>query len=133
MSKLTSVFRRKASVPKKDTSITDFIIGIILIVVGLYFIFKNTSIGVLFMDRLFGTHLPGGIVTIPALIGIAIVFFKHRSVIGWGLIAIGAVLIVVQIIMSLRITFNTTSLLDYFFMFGGFFGGLGLIGRACLR
>lgn len=73
-----------------------------------------------------------GIVTIPILMSITILFLKHRSRIGWGLVVVGVILLLVQIVLSLKITFNTTSLLDYFLMFGGTFGGLGLLARAFL-
>lgn len=132
MSKIEKLFKQHKNETRKDTSILDFILGIILVVGGLYFIFKNTSIGVIWMSRLWGTSLPSGIVTIPILIGIAILFLKHRSKIGWGLVVVGVILLLVQIVLSLKITFNTTSLLDYFLMFGGTFGGLGLLARAFL-
>lgn len=132
MSKIEKLFKQHKNETRKDTSILDFILGIILVVGGLYFIFKNTSIGVIWMSRLWGTSLPSGIVTIPILIGITILFLKHRSKIGWGLVVVGVILLLVQIVLSLKITFNTTSLLDYFLMFGGTFGGLGLLARAFL-
>lgn len=132
MSKIEKLFKQHKNETRKDTSILDFILGIILVVGGLYFIFKNTSIGVIWMNRLWGTSLPSGIVTIPILIGITILFLKHRSKIGWGLVVVGVILLLVQIVLSLKITFNTTSLLDYFLMFGGTFGGLGLLARAFL-
>lgn len=116
-----------------DTSVIDFIAGMILLVIGIYHIFKNTSVGVLWMSRLFGFSLPSGIVTLPILIGIGILFFKHRSLIGWLLIAIGVVFLIIQIILSVRIAFNTTSLWQYFLMFGGTFGGVGLLMKAWLR
>ena len=117
----------------KDTSIRDFGIGIILVIVGLYNIFKNTSIGVVGFKRLFGYNLPGGAVTIPLLIGIAIIFFNHKSSIGWIISAIGVIIIMLQIILSLNIIFHTTGLIEYILMFGGTFGGLALIAKAFLR
>lgn len=133
MAKFMGMFRSEGSTSKKDTSIVDFIIGLILIAIGLYNIFKNTSIGVLWMSKLFGLNLPSGVVTIPILIGIVLIFMKPRMALGWIIIAIGVVILLVQIIMSVKITFNTTSLWNYFLMFGGTFGGLGLLGRALLR
>ena len=117
----------------KDTSIRDFGIGVVLVIIGLYNIFKNTTIGVIWIKQLFGFNLPGGAVTIPLLVGIAIIFFNHISPIGWIITAIGAIFIMIQIILSLNIIFHATSLIDYILMFGGTFGGLGLIAKALLR
>lgn len=132
MSKIEKLFKQHKNEARKDTSILDFILGTLLVVGGLYSIFKNTSIGVIWMSHLWGTSLPSGIVTIPILMGITILFLKHRSKIGWSLVVVGVILLLVQIVLSLKITFNTTSLLDYFLMFGGTFGGLGLLARAFL-
>ena len=117
----------------KDTSVRDFGIGMVLVIVGLFNIFKNTSIGVLQMKAFWGGNLPGGIVTIPLLIGIVIIFLNHKSKIGWGVAVIGTLFMLVQIICSLNIIFHATSLIDYFLMFGGTFGGLALIAKALLR
>lgn len=133
MSRIEKLFKQNENVVKKDTSIVDFIIGMILVAGGLFSIFKNTSIGVIWISHLWGTSLPSGIITIPILIGIAILFSKHSSKVGWGLVSIGIILLLFQIILSLKITFRTTSLFDYFLMFGGTFGGLGLLARAFLR
>ena len=41
--------KRGDSFMSKDTSIRDFVIGLVLIIIGLYNIFKNTTIGVIRM------------------------------------------------------------------------------------
>lgn len=133
MLKLGELLTKNKQTTRKDTSIADFIIGILLVGIGIYHIFTNTSIGVVWKSRLLGTALPSGALTIPILIGIVILLLNHRSTIGWMVIAVGIVILLIQIIFSLRISFNTTSLLDYFLMFGGTFGGLILLARGLLR
>lgn len=117
----------------KDTSVIDFILGVILTIVGLYFIGKNTSVGVIWMSHLLGTGLPSGIVSIPIILAIAVLIMNHKSYLGWILLGIGMVILLIQIILSVKITFNSTSLWQYLWMFGGTFGGLGLLARAFLR
>lgn len=133
MSKMIQPFKQNKNVGRKDTSILDFIMGMVLVAGGLYFILKNTSIGVSWVSRLWGTNLPSGVITIPILTGITILFLKHRSKVGWGLVVTGVILLLIQMVLGLKITFGTTNLLDYFLMFGGTFGGLGLLARALLR
>lgn len=118
---------------KKDTSVLDFGIGIVLLVIGVISIFKNTSVRVFGYSGLFGTRIPSGIVTIPIIIAIALIILNPKSKIGWGFMMLGVVLIIVSIIFSVRIIFNTMGLLQYLLMFGGTFGGIGLIIRALRR
>lgn len=115
---------------KKDTSIIDFVLGIILLAVGLVSIFKNTSVGSnWYMGRtLFG--IPVGIMTLPLIIGIVVVIFNHQSKIGWLLVAIGMVLVLLAIVSSLRIIFKTTSLGKYLVMFICTFVGGALLAKA---
>ena len=113
----------------KDTSIIDFILGVVLIVIGLHAIFKNTSV----VSSLFGTRLSTGMVTIPIIIAIVILVLNHKSRIGWGLLGVGIILLLISLVCSVRIVFHSTSLWQYLVMFGGTFGGIGLLLRALLR
>ncbi|MBQ1273994.1 MAG: hypothetical protein U0L26_14560 [Cellulosilyticum sp.] len=117
----------------KDTSIIDFILGGLLVVIGLYSICKNTSVGIFWVSKLFGTNLPSGIITIPIIAAIVILILNHKSPIGWGVMGIGIILLLINIIFSVRIMFHTTSLLQYILMFGGTFAGFALLARALLR
>ena len=71
--------------------------------------------------------------TIPILVGIAIIIFNHKSKIGWIVTAFGVIFMMIQIICSLNIVFHTTSHITYILMLGGTFGGLALIAKALLR
>ena len=117
----------------KDTSIIDFILGGLLVVIGLYSICKNTSVGIFWVSKLFGTNLPSGIITIPIIAAIVILILNHKSPIGWGVMGIGIILLLINIIFSVRIMFHTTSFLQYILMFGGTFAGFALLARALLR
>ena len=71
-----------------------------------------------------------GLSLLPLLIGIGFLFFDGRSVAGWALTAIGAIIILAGIIANLRIYFRATSLFDTLVMLGLLAGGLGLIARS---
>lgn len=117
---------------KKDTSIIDFVLGCILTIIGLYKILKNTSVG-FWSGNFLGTNLSGGVVTIPIIIGIVLIFLKHQSKIGYILVAVGIVLLIVHIMLSVHIRFYSTSLLNYVIMIGATLAGVILLGRALLR
>jgi hypothetical protein len=71
-----------------------------------------------------------GLSLLPVLVGIGMLFFNGRSVIGWLLLFTGAVIIGAGILMNLSIYFQPTSLFNTLVMMGLLAGGIGLIARA---
>jgi hypothetical protein len=64
------------------------------------------------------------------LIGIALLFFDGKSVAGWVLTSLGALIIIAGIIVNLQIYFQPTTLYNTLIMLVLLFGGLGLIARS---
>lgn len=121
------MFKRRSN--SKDTSIIDFIVGIVLFIIGLGAILKNTSVA----TSIFGNSTLTGVVLIPMIIGIVILFLNYKSRIGWGLLALGVIALLIGLIFSVRIIFHTTSLGQYLMMFGSTFIGIILILKGLLR
>ena len=71
-----------------------------------------------------------GITLLPMLIGVAILFWNGKSVIGWLLTAAGALFIFGGIIANLHIYFQPTSLFNTMVMLILLVGGLSLIARS---
>ena len=71
-----------------------------------------------------------GLTLVPLLIGIGLLFFNGRSVLGWLLTGGGAVIILVGIIANLRVYFQPTSLFNTLVMLTLLAGGLGLVARS---
>lgn len=71
-----------------------------------------------------------GITLLPMLIGIGMLFWNGRSIIGWLLTAAGALFIVAGVLVNLHIYFQPTSLFNTIVMLVLLVGGLGLIARA---
>jgi hypothetical protein len=71
-----------------------------------------------------------GLSLFPLLIGIGVLFFNGRSLLGWLLTGAGALIIVVGIIANLGIYFRPASLFDTLLMLGLVAGGIGLVARA---
>jgi hypothetical protein len=67
---------------------------------------------------------------VPLLVGIGILFFEGRSLVGWALTAAGALIIVVGIIANLHVYFRPTSLFDTLLILGLLAAGLGLVARS---
>jgi hypothetical protein len=112
--------------PPKGNILT-FFGGIIVLLVGLYVIFQNTTISTGFtLTRVLGFTPNFGLVLLPLLIGIIVLFFNERSILGWLLIIVGILIIVVGILMGLRIYFRPVSLFEGILMFGMTAAGIGL-------
>jgi hypothetical protein len=73
-----------------------------------------------------------GVTLIPMLIGIGLLFWNGRSVIGWMLTAAGALFIAAGVIANLHIYFQPATLFHTLVMLILLVGGLGLIARALL-
>ncbi len=71
-----------------------------------------------------------GLTLVPMIIGIGVLFFDGRSVIGWLLTIAGAVFIVAGVIANLHVYFRPTSLFNTIVMLVLRAGGIGLVARA---
>jgi len=81
-----------------------------------------------------GWHMWGyntfGLSLIPLIVGICLLFFNGRSIIGWLLTFAGAIIIFVGILTNLDIYFRPTSLFNTILMLVLLAGGVGLVARS---
>ena len=105
-----------------------FLIGFVMACVGGYLIANQVSVVGSYW------HFNGtdsfGITLIPMLLGVAMLFWNGRSVIGWLLTIGGALFILAGVIANMHIYFRPTSLFNTIVMLVLLVGGLGLIARA---
>jgi uncharacterized protein len=105
-----------------------FVVGLGLVIAG----------GYLFLDRVTVTsgywQLWGynafGLSLIPLMLGIGLLFFEGRSILGWLLTYASLIVIVLGIITNLNIYFSPTSLPGTVLMLGLLAAGLGLVARS---
>jgi hypothetical protein len=71
-----------------------------------------------------------GLSMLPLLVGIGILFFNGKSVLGWLLSGAGSLIILLGIISNLSIYFRPRSLFDTLLMLGLIAGGIGLVARS---
>ena len=105
-----------------------FFLGLAMMVVGAYLLLTRVTVGsgawMLWGYSAFGMSL------LPLLIGVGWLFFDGRSLGGWILTALGALIIFAGIIANMHIYFAATSLFDTLVMLALLAGGLGLIARS---
>jgi hypothetical protein len=117
--------------------IIDFIIGLLMAVAGAYLLTNQVMVvqqfrpwpGFGWFGGIAGSN-PFGLSLLPLLIGIAIVFFNGRSILGWLLMAAGSMIILLGILMNVHLYFRPTSLFNTLLMLGFLAGGLGLMAKA---
>jgi hypothetical protein len=106
----------------------DFLIGFAMACVGGYLLSNQVSVVGSYWS-FYGTST-FGITLIPMLIGVGMLFFNGRNVIGWLLTVAGALFILAGVIANMHIYFQPTSLFNTLVMLVLLVGGLGLIARA---
>jgi hypothetical protein len=107
-----------------------FLLGFIMTCVGGYLLMNQVVVA----GSYWNFYGPGtfGITLIPMLLGIGLLFWNGRSVIGWILTAAGALFIAAGVIANLHIYFQPSTLFNTIVMLVLLVGGLGLIARALL-
>jgi len=71
-----------------------------------------------------------GLSLLPLLVGIGVLFYNGKSLVGWGLTFAGSIIILAGIIANLRIYFQPSSLFDTIMILGLLAGGIGLVARS---
>lgn len=105
-----------------------FLIGLAMAVAGAYMLMSRVVVNSGFWY--WGGYNTFGLSLIPLIFGIGFVFFNGKSIIGWLLVFVSAVIIIAGILMNLQIYFQSTSLFNTIIMIILFAGGLGLIARS---
>lgn len=105
-----------------------FVAGILMVAAGGYLLLNQVHVTTSYWT--FGGRGSFGLSLLPLLAGIAFLFFDRKSIVGWLLAAVGAVIILAGILMHLDIYFRQTSLFNTLVMLGLLFGGLGLVARS---
>jgi uncharacterized protein len=105
-----------------------FFIGLTMAVVGVYLLLNQVQVTTSFWN--FGRFGGFGPTLLPLLVGVGVLFYNGKSVIGWLLTALGLAIILAAVLMNLDIYFRQTTLFNTIVMLGLLFGGLGLIARS---
>lgn len=126
--------------PRKSSSdLLQFFIGLILVGVGLFWVFQSVEVKtgwLMGLGSLGGgwSRIPTGVITIPLLIGIVMLFFMERKrIFAWIVTVIGILIILLAIILSVHITMKSMPFFNYVLMFGFIAAGSGLLLKTLFR
>ena len=105
-----------------------FVIGCVMTCLGGYFLANQVSVVGSYWS-FYGANT-FGLTLAPMLIGIGILFWNGKSILGWLLTVAGALFIFAGVIANMHIYFRPTSLFNTLVMLVLFVGGLGLVARS---
>ena len=129
----------KPAAPHKRESneLLRFFGGLLLFGAGMYMIFQNlvisSSWGMGSIFRIGGFNVPNGTIMIPILIGIALLFLCDRKLWGWLFIAVGIVIVIAAVILSVNIHWRTSNGWTFFIMFAMTVAGGAMMLRELFR
>jgi hypothetical protein len=110
--------------------LAEFFFGLVMTIAGAYMLTNRVMVTSGFW-YLWGYNT-FGVTLVPLIIGIGMLFFNGKSIVGWLLLLVGIVTIFTGVLMNLQIYFQQTSLFSTIIMLVLLAGGIGLISRALL-
>ncbi len=121
---------------KAENDLMQFFCGLLMLAAGLFLIFQNLDVrsswGTGFL-HFGGYSLPNGLIFLPVLIGIVMLFLMDRKVFGWIVLAVGIVIVLAGVIMSVNIRWRTTNAYIFIAMFGLAAAGGAMVIRQLLK
>jgi hypothetical protein len=120
--------RRLSDVGGTPGGLGHFVMGLVMTCLGGYLLMNQVVVASAYWS--FYGPSTFGITLIPLLLGIFVLFWNGRSVLGWLLTAAGAIFIFAGILANLHIYFQPATLFHTLIMLTLLIGGLGLIARA---
>jgi hypothetical protein len=123
--------RVKRTKRKDRAGLGTLLLGFVLTVAGGYLLTNQVEVGAGPFGGFawFGPN-SFGVLLIPLLIGVALLCFNAKLLVGRLLTAAGAVILLASVLDTLRITFRPTSLFITLLMLGLLVVGLGLMARS---
>ena len=120
------------------TRLAKFFIGLVMLAVGLFMIFQNITVssswgrgGYFYHIGNFG--ISNGMIMLPIIIGIGMLFFMRKRIFGWIVLAIGVAFVLFTVLATTHITWRTPSAYVFVIMFGMTAAGAGLVLRELFR
>lgn len=113
-----------------------FFMGFLLLGGGIYWMlnsFEVSSAWGMGYYSFFGMRITGGVMLIPLLVGIGLLFFLDKKIIGGFVTALGMLVIVISLLTSLSFHARYGSLYVYVLMFGMIAAGAGLLIRTLFK
>ena len=108
-----------------------FFLGLVMMCGGFYLLLQNVAVNSTFGmgAQLFGFHgygITGGMILVPLVIGIAMIFYNARNYFGWLVTLCSFAALVFGVIASVSMNLRTMSGFELLCILALAFGGVGL-------
>lgn len=115
---------------KNKNDLLTFFAGLLMFAGGVFMILQNvivrTNWGTSFYH--IGTwNVPNGLIMLPVIIGIVMLFVMERKIFGWIVFGLGILFILLTVIMSVSISWKTSNAYAFLLMFGLAAAGGGML------
>ena len=80
-----------------------------------------------------GIGLPNGLIMLPIIAGIAMLFLMDRKIFGWVVLSIGIVVVLLSVMLTTHLRWRTTNAYVFIVMFGMVAAGGGMVLRELFR
>jgi hypothetical protein len=128
MEKTMNEMRQARGAGGTSGGVIEFLCALAMVVAGGWLISNqvvvNSGSWQLFGYNAFGLSL------LPFLVGVGMLFFNGRSVVGWLLTFAGVVIVLAGVLANLSIYWRSASLFNTVMMWGLLAGGIGLLARS---
>lgn len=124
---------------KNRNDLLRFFVGLLMFGGGLFMILQNVDVtsgwggfgGSFF--RIGSYSLPNGLIMLPIIIGIGMLFVMDRKIFGWIVLSLGIVILLLSIIMSVHLHWRTSNAYVFLVMFGLVAAGGGMMLRELFK
>lgn len=120
----------KKDEPRKERNPIFFIIGAVLLIIGVFILSRKIIVTNSFATfSILGHDFTSGLLLFPLIFGIIWLFYDTKSIGAKILTAIGILLVIVSVIMSIHIHLTMMTLFDYIIIIGMIAAGIGFLLR----
>lgn len=120
----------------EGNELLQFFVGFLLFGGGVYWALNSFTVSSTWGSgywSLFGLRMPAGVMLLPLLLGIGLMFFMKKKAVGGMITALGGFVILISLISSLQFHAVRASLYVYLLMFGMIAAGAGLMIRVLFK
>lgn len=116
-----------------DHELLQFFLGFIMLGGGIYWALNMFEVTWNWGFRIGSWNMTTGVMLVPLLVGIFLMFLMEKKTIGGIIAALGVVIIIIAMINSISFHARSASLYVYVLMFGLIFAGAGLVAKVLFQ
>lgn len=116
-----------------DHELLQFFLGVMMLGGGIFWAMNMFEVSWNFGWRIGNWNMTAGVMLIPLLIGIFLLFLMEKKLIGGIVTSLGVVVIIIAMINSVHFHARSASMYVYVLMFGLIFAGAGLIAKVLFQ